>query len=98
VLGNLTVTNSGGAGFLTVCANGGTQPATSNINMSPGITFANNFTSGVNASNHKISVTWGGAHRFHHRHLRLLPLSPRRYPSQSEGRRRRRPGLDLVAV
>jgi len=59
VLGNLTVTNSGGAGFLTVYANGGTQPATSNINMSPGITFANNFTSGVNASNHKISVTCG---------------------------------------
>jgi hypothetical protein len=44
---------------LTVYANGGTQPATSNINQSPGITFANNLTSAVNASNHKISVTCG---------------------------------------
>jgi len=60
VLGNLTVTNTAGPGFLTVYANGASQPATSSINMSPGVTFANNFTSAVNSANSEISVTCGG--------------------------------------
>jgi hypothetical protein len=58
VLGNLTVTNSGN-GFLTVYATGATPPATSNINLVPGVTLANNFTSKVGTGN-KIAVTCGG--------------------------------------
>ena len=60
VLGNLTVTNTAGPGFLTVWKQGASQPATSNINWVAGQTIANNFTSQVNTSNSEISVTLGG--------------------------------------
>jgi hypothetical protein len=60
VLGNLTVTNTAGLGYLTVWQEGATQPATSNINWAAGQTIANNFTSQVNPANSKISVTLGG--------------------------------------
>jgi hypothetical protein len=59
VLGNITVTNSGN-GYLTVYnAALGSAPATSSINLVPGVTLANNFTSACNPG-HNIKVTCGG--------------------------------------
>jgi hypothetical protein len=60
VLGNITVTGTGAAAYLTVYPNGVSQPATSNVNaFGAGQTIANSFTSTVGNSN-QISITCGG--------------------------------------
>jgi hypothetical protein len=61
VLGNITVTNTTGGGFLTVYPTGVTQPGTSNINWLGGWTIANNFTSGLGGTFiEQVDVTCGG--------------------------------------
>jgi hypothetical protein len=59
VLGNITVTGTAAPVFLTVYADGATQPGTSNINaFGAGQTIANSFTSQI--ASDSIAITCGG--------------------------------------